>query len=275
MARRRRGGIAHEEDAGHANVERWLLSYADMITLLMALFIVLYAMSQVDQSKFEKFSEGLAEYFGEPAVVTASDGILEGGKQPLERSASTVSAERLAAAQAVAAREAAVRQREELAAIRDRIHGALAAKGLAGAVQFQIRDDGLVVNIVTERVLFDPGEATLQPAGKRVLDAVSPTLRRLPNALTVEGHTDNVPIRGHFPSNWELSTARSTTVLRYLLAHGVQSSRVSAAGYADQRPLASNTSAQGRSRNRRVAIVVLANTVPSVPSVAAPVSGGR
>ena len=123
-------------------------------------------------------------------------------------------------------------------------------------MQFEQRDNGLVVNVVTDRVLFELGEASLRPEGRKVLDAVAPALRGLPNALTVEGHTDNVPVSGRYASNWELSTERATTVLRYLLTRGVPSGQVSAAGYADQRPLSSNATAAGRARNRRVAIVV-------------------
>jgi chemotaxis protein MotB len=271
--RRQRSHDDHDE--GHENAERWLLSYADMITLLMALFIVLFAISQVDQKKLMQLSAGLDQYFGEPAVVTSSTGILEGSPQwaPNGRGASpnpTTSPEPIVPPRPsvaptpaavskpspqVAAREA---QRESLTALRNRIAAALAAKGLAGAVEFQIRDHGLVVNVVTDRVLFDLGEASLRPEGRRVLDAIAPVIVRLPNSLTVEGHTDNVPISGRFPSNWELSTERATTVLRYLLTRGVAASRVSAAGYADQRPLSTNQNPVGRARNRRVAIVVLA-----------------
>lgn len=268
--------VVEEHDEGHENSERWLLSYADMITLLMALFIVLFAISQVDQAKLIALSSGLDQYFGEPASKTTSTGILDGSPQaavdghavspnpsatgdPIVPSpGGSTPGEAHAAAQAAqaAGRALAARQQQDLAAVRQRISAALAAKGLSGAVQFEERDHGLVVNVVTDRVLFDLGEASLRPEGRGVLDAVVPALRGLPNALTVEGHTDNVPIAGRFASNWELSTERATTVLRYLLTRGVQGSRVSAAGYADQRPLSTNATAAGRARNRRVAIVV-------------------
>lgn len=268
--------VVEEHDEGHENSERWLLSYADMITLLMALFIVLFAISQVDQAKLIALSSGLDQYFGEPASKTTSTGILDGSPQAavdghavspnpsatgdpiIPSPGGSTPGEAHAAAQAAqaAGRALAARQQQDLAAVRQRISAALAAKGLSGAVQFEERDHGLVVNVVTDRVLFDLGEASLRPEGRGVLDAVVPALRGLPNALTVEGHTDNVPIAGRFASNWELSTERATTVLRYLLTRGVQGSRVSAAGYADQRPLSTNATAAGRARNRRVAIVV-------------------
>ena len=283
----------HEEEEPE-NGERWLLSYADMITLLMALFIVLFAISQVDQAKLIALSNGLEQYFGEPSAVSASTGILNGGAQgaPDSKSIGPVSpvaispiVPRLAEAAGAAVGKSAGQgpgsgksQRDDLTAIRDRIAKSLAAKGLSGAVQFQVRDHGLVVNVVTDRVLFDAGEASLRPNGHKVLDAVIPVLRTLPNELTVEGHTDNVPISGRYPSNWELSTERATTVLRYVLTRGVSGSQLSAAGYADQRPLSSNQTSAGRSRNRRVAIVVHAvpvsagaaasQTASSIPSIA-------
>ncbi|KQZ89593.1 hypothetical protein ASD62_10040 [Phycicoccus sp. Root563] len=292
----RRRAEEHEEPE-HENAERWLLSYADMITLLMALFIVLFAISQVDQAKLIALSNGLEQYFGEPAAVSASTGILNGGVQGqpdskaigptppesivpvlVKPSTSGEASDAGKGAGKGAGTGTGKSQKDDLTAIRDRIAKSLAAKGLSGSVQFQVRDHGLVVNVVTDRVLFDAGEATLRPEGRKVLDAVAPILKTLPNELTVEGHTDNVPITGQFPSNWELSTERATTVLRYVLSRGVAGSKISASGYADQRPLSSNATAAGRARNRRVAIVVhalpestvqttskSASSIPSIP----------
>ncbi|WP_406833098.1 OmpA family protein [Pedococcus sp. KACC 23699] len=287
----RRRAEEHEEPE-HENAERWLLSYADMITLLMALFIVLFAISQVDQAKLIALSNGLEQYFGEPAAVSSSTGILNGGVQGQPDSKAvgptrpesivpvlvkpTTSGQPTDAGKGSGQADAGkgpgkgpgtgTSQKDDLTAIRDRIAKSLAAKGLSGSVQFQVRDHGLVVNVVTDRVLFDAGEATLRPEGRKVLDAVAPILKTLPNELTVEGHTDNVPISGQFPSNWELSTERATTVLRYVLTRGVNGTRISASGYADQRPLSSNATAAGRARNRRVAIVVHALADPGTSS---------
>ncbi len=284
----------HHEEEEHENAERWLLSYADMITLLMALFIVLFAISQVDQKKLLQLSAGLEQYFGEPAAVTSSTGILDGSPRstpdgqvgapdpqaspdpivPSRPGAAPSPTDLNVAAPQSAAQRRLARQREDMQGVRDRIAKSLAAKHLTGAVEFQMRGGGLVVNIVTDRVLFDVGEAKLVHEGRRVLAAISPTLRRVPNTLTIEGHTDNVPISGRFPSNWELSTARATTVLHYLLDEGVAGSRVSAAGYADQKPLTSNATAAGRSRNRRVAIVVHPLGGSDVLASAVPASSG-
>ncbi len=273
---RRRSKLKHAEEE-HENSERWLLTYADMITLLMVLFIVLFAIGQIDSKKFDKLHDGLAQSFGESTVLDGGAGLLDGsavqaqapddsraGEQALERQRQAVLAAQSAAdaAAAAAARNEANALRESaeaLAKIRKSITEILAKKHLTGAVQFEAVDErGLVVNVVTDRVLFDLGEATLRPHGGQVLDAIAPVLRHVPNNLVIEGHTDNQPISdSRFASNWELSTLRATTVLRYLLDKGVDASKVAAAGYAEQRPLQAGDSAASRARNRRVAIVIL------------------
>jgi len=258
-ARRRRGD--HEEE--HVNHERWLLTYADMITLLMVLFIVLFAISQIDQKKFAQLHEGLAKSFGDAKVLDGGQGILSASTVQSITPDDSLSPRQSLDRQHQAAR-AAAQELEDMTRVRRGIAAALAAHGLTGAVQFSQETRGLVINVVTDRVLFELGSATLRPEGGLVLDAIAPQLVRLPNRLTVEGHTDNVPISGaRYPSNWELSAERATTVLRYLLDRHVKPSLVSAAGYADQRPLLPNDSAAHRARNRRVAIVVLSNLVTS------------
>jgi chemotaxis protein MotB len=240
-----------------------MLSYADMLTLLLALFIVMFAISQVDQKKFEQFSRGTAEYFGSATMsLNGTDGILDGQPPgPTASPSASAKADQAGAADALArekARAAAAKlEHEQMSKVRDKIRRELAAKGLKDAVEFQLDERGLVVNIVTDKVLFDTGKADLRVDGITVLGIITPSVLTLPNRVTVEGHTDNVPMSGVFASNWELSTARATTVVRQLIRGGLPATRVSAAGYADQRPLGSNASLAGRARNRRVAIVVL------------------
>jgi chemotaxis protein MotB len=256
-SRSRRTAAPEEE---HANDERWLLTYADMITLLMVLFIVLFAISQVDQKKFEKFHDGLAQSFGDAHVLDGGAGVLQGStKQAISPDGSQAAQQALdQQAQAVLAGR---READAMAKVQREISRRLAAEGLAGAVQFSRDSTGLVINVVTDSVLFELGSATLRPGGRRVLNAITPPLSSLPNRLVIEGHTDNLPISGgRYPSNWELSAERATTVLRYLLTEHIRPSVVSAAGYADQRPLVPNDTAAHRSRNRRVAIVVLSTT---------------
>lgn len=271
MARKKK----HEEHEGHANHERWVLSYADILTLLLALFIVMFAISKVDQKKFEEFSRGTAASFGQAnlamqgqtGTLDGTDGIMSDQKSgqeekaPADESAAEAPMSAQAALQREKAKaEAAAAAKASLEKLRDKLAKDLAAKGLSNAVQMEINERGLVVNIITDRVLFDSGQATLRSEGLKVLDTIAPVVKSLPNIIAVEGHTDNVPISGSFPSNWELSAIRATTVLRQLVQDGVNGKNISAAGYADEKPLASNTSDAGRARNRRVAIVVLPTT---------------
>ena len=199
----------------------------------MVLFIVLFAIGQVDQKKFDKLHDGLANSFGQPTVLQGSNGLLEGSAAQAavpddarrDRAVPAEPARRRGEGPAgadAAAQAAARRQQASMEAVRERIVAALKKQGLADAVQFQTKEQrGLVVNIVTDRVLFDLGEATLRPQGAKVLDAIAPALKDLPNEMVIEGHTDNLPISdARFASNWELSTQRATTVLRHLLTGG-------------------------------------------------------
>jgi len=156
--------------------------------------------------------------------------------------------------------DSAVRQeRDTLNTAQQVITSALTPLGLAQEGHFRLEDRGLFATSVSDRVLFDLGSADLRPEGRAILDGMSGALAQLPNDISIEGHTDDLPISGGpFPSNWELSTARATTVLRYLVdAHHLPPNRLSAAGYADQRPLVPNDSPEHRSANRRVEVVVL------------------
>lgn len=271
----RRPSKLHVEEE-RANPERWLLTYADMITLLMVLFIVLFAIGQIDEKKFDKLHDGLAQSFGASTVLDGGAGLLDGsavqapapddsraGEQALERQRQAM----LAAQRQI---DAAKAEAEAMAKLEASLAATLAKQGFSGAVQFQaIAGRGLVLNIVTDRVLFDLGQATLRPQGSKVLDVLAPMLKKLPNGLVVEGHTDSQPISdSRFASNWELSTVRATTVLRRLLADGIDPSKVAAAGYADQRPLQAGDSAASRARNRRVAIVILSPTTDPSSAVA-------
>ena len=132
------------------------------------------------------------------------------------------------------------------------------AHGFSAQVQTVITRQGLVVRVLTDNLLFASGQATLEPAGEPLLNEVIALLNvDRAHPITVEGNTDNQPIQSaEFPSNWELSAIRATTVLRYLLAHGVTDQRLSAAGFADLHPIASNATAAGRAKNRRVDIVL-------------------
>ncbi|GAB97893.1 chemotaxis protein MotB [Kineosphaera limosa] len=289
MARKKK----HPEHEEHVNHERWMVAYADILTLLLALFIVMFAMAAVDREKVKLFAQGAGEAFGMVTMpgqlgnFEGGDGIMAnqmpaqpeqvpGSRQqeretalqekiipaPVEVPDKKPPIDNTAAAQREAARQAqAEAQKASLEKLKEELTIKLKEKGLLNSVEMVVDERGLVVNIVTDRVLFDTGRAELRPDGTDVLDLIAPVVKDLPNHVTVEGHTDNVPISGTFASNWELSTMRATTVLRRLQSQGVPGNRMNATGYADQRPLDSNRTDAGKARNRRVAIVVL----PMVP----------
>jgi chemotaxis protein MotB len=264
----------HEEEE-HENHERWMVSYADMMTLLLVLFIVLYAMSQVDKAKFAALASGLSETFGGPITVTPGPtpegSVLEGLTGAIDIASAippdpTVTEAEVDAAASAAAAERAKRVAaeaagayDELAAAREKLEAALAAAGYPDAARFEIDERGLVVHIVADAVLFDAELAALRPEGRAILDAVAPTLAELPNVLRVEGHANHLPVTpgGPWPSNWELSATRATTVLRHLGGDGVPEPRMSATGYAETRPLVPTTDPNAISVNRRVDVVVL------------------
>lgn len=279
---------AHEEE--HENTERWLLTYADMVTLLMVLFIVMFAISQVDQKKFAALSGGLSKSFGAPVtILDGGHGVLSdtgiapaavdiapisSAVRPTDGPKSAQTPEtpqsatppktpqtstKLSPSQVAELQKKAQAEASRLDAVRHDIEKALAKAGLTGQVRFRVDQRGLVVSIVTDQVLFPADYATLSPAGKKVLDTVSPALRLTKNMLSVEGHTNTVKVKPrYFPTEWELSSARAVTVLRYLVDNDrIDPSRVSAAGFADQHPLVPPSDPRANVLNRRVEIVVL------------------
>jgi chemotaxis protein MotB len=186
-----------------------------------------------------------------------------------------------AAAQAALQRAANVQAEakkayDQLAAARDRIDQALTQAGYAGAATYQIDERGLVVHVVADNVLFNSAQATLRPDGARLLDAVAPTLRGLPNQVRVEGHANTEPVDPHgpWPSNWELSAYRATTVLRHLSGDGVPEARMSAAGYGSTQPLVPYSDPQAMTVNRRVDIVVLSTASAEANSQLAGLDAG-
>jgi chemotaxis protein MotB len=265
----------HEEHEEHVNHERWLITYADMITLLMVLFIVLFAIGQTDLQKFKELAGGTKDALGggrsdqKPQVVTkGGNGILQGGQaltSTLQGLQKTVLAEDALSTQEVI-HKTSNQSKQELQQAENQIQAGLLSSGVSGDVHLQIDPErGLVVTIVADRVLFDEGQANLRPEGQQVLNEIAPVLGGLRNPIEIEGHTDNLPISSAtFPSNWELSTGRAGSVLRYLASKGVDEKRMKAAGYADTRPIASNANATDRQKNRRVEIVVLSNEATAI-----------
>jgi chemotaxis protein MotB len=281
--RRRKKG--HDEE--HENHERWLVTYADMVTLLMVLFIVLFAMSSLDSKKFAELASGLASSFGVnnisftgkvspmDAQVTHAALPIDPGVQPnLSRPVSQTpvkeaSAEAAAVATADRARASndADVARNEVRNLRDvqrEIEEALRRKHLEDTVRFHFDERGLVVTVVTSAVVFDGDKAELLTVGRRIMDAISPALRKLPNGLQIDGHTNQLPVPTvNYPSAWELSTARASAVARYLTGHGIVPTRLTASGYADTRPLVDPRDPRSVTMNRRVDIVVMSTLPPA------------
>ena len=241
----RKKHAAHEEE--HENHERWLLTYADLITLLLALFMMLYAMSVLDLEKYQQFQEAFTKGIG--GHPTKAHEIGQTAPEEIPKNVTAVGAQ--AAAPTL--------NLDELKKLKGKLEKELKNAGLQDEVQMELQPRGLVMNVVSG-VLFPSGSANLGERGEHLLGSLSVVFKSFDNNLVVEGHTDSRPIRsGLFPSNWELSSSRSISVLRYLVEKKhIAEKRVSAAGYADTRPRASNATEEGRSRNRRVDIVVLA-----------------
>ena len=265
IARRRRPALEHEEE--HSNHERWLLTYADLITLLLALFMMLYAMSVLDLKKYEAFQEAFTQGMGKHVHSFPGKGDPPNGQPRTTKPGANIGKPDPSPSPASLQLKPQL-DATELAKLKQKIEQEIARTGLQDQLDVALDPRGLVVNVVSG-VLFDSGNATVSSNGQRLLDALGTIFQTMGNPLVVEGHTDNVPISSvQFPSNWELSTARATAVLRYLVGHDrIAVSRMSASGYADTRPRATNATADGRSRNRRVDIVVLAAPAKAHPAV--------
>jgi len=261
MPSSRGGRRRRRRSTDHENEERWLLTYSDMITLLMALFMVLFSISSVNTSKYKSLQESLKDAF--------SGKILPGGKQIQQSGASGKSVvaratpsirPQVPTIQQKAQAAEAARVQAEFKKIKQEIDSYAKRHGISMQLQTTITKRGLVVRLLTDKVLFDPGRADLKAPAAPLLTNVSRALNiDKSHPIMVEGHTDNVPISGsQFPSNWELSTARALAVVHYFMIRaGVDKYRLGAAGYAYLYPVASNLTAEGRSKNRRVEIVLL------------------
>ena len=258
----------HEEHEEHVNHEAWVIPYADLLTLLMAMFVALFAISTVDLVKFRELAVGFNKALGGDSKA----GVLEqpgqgiigpGGSDPKPAQLSRTDASKTDATR-VARLQGELRGREvkatqQLDEVKTRVEQAAQQAGVAGNLSLRVESRGLVVTIVTDEVLFDSGSSTLTERGMQILRVVGQPLAQVPNPLLIEGHSDDRPISSQvFPSNWELSTARAGAVVRYFERDGIASSRLQAAGHADQRPLADNATDEGRARNRRVEVIVQA-----------------
>jgi chemotaxis protein MotB len=247
MARR---GKSHEEE--HENTERWLVSYADFITLLFAFFVVMYSLSSVNEGKYRILSNSLMQAFRNVSINTEGASVVA---PPVVVHTSPVAPIKRPNMhdKRGEAREQAARKMRDLASDIRRILGPLTGDG-----QVRVTEGAFGVTVeINASVLFSPGESVLSREADAALRAVGHVIADAEFPILVEGHTDNNPISNlRFPSNWELSSARASSVVRLFIENGVSPRRLTAAGYADQRPVADNSTEAGRSRNRRVAIML-------------------
>lgn len=261
MARRR----LHEEPENH---ERWLVSYADFITLLFAFFVVMYSISSLNEGKYKILSDSLVGVFNQPDRAVKPIPI--GEEQP------RTSHEDLSASDAAQAGDTPV---DPLDSIVRSMRAAFA--DLIGSNQLTVRGNEQWVEIeLNSSLLFPSGDALPNDLAFGILDKVAGILAPFDNPIHVEGFTDNLPIStDKYPTNWELSAARAGSVVRMLAAGGVDASRLAAVGYGEFQPIADNSTAEGRARNRRVILVISRNldvrrSVTGVGSANARVAGG-
>lgn len=241
-------------DAEHDNSERWLLTYSDLITLLMIFFVIMYAMSNVDAQKYQVLSQSLNGALDPSGFGgTGSGGTGSGGGINLENAISETEAK--------AESEGKTNKMDpELLAAAEKIRQLLKEKGLQDKVSVSIQERGVVVGLMNT-VLFESGSTQIKKDAVPTLIAIGEVANGVHNYIRVEGNTDDVPMNTpQFPSNWELSVIRATEVLKLLISQSkVSPDRISAVGYGEYRPTVPNSSAENRSRNRKVDIVILSD----------------
>lgn len=232
--------MGHE---GGASSERWLLTYADMITLLMVFFIVLFSMAKLDLVKYEQLAHSLNRAFGGSDTIIVPISGSEGeafdpeNSRPVMIDMPTVS--------------------YDTTDVSSELGDAISRAGIAGQVSVRTNIEGVIISL-SEALVFPPGSAELQPEGKAALDDIALVLHSMPNPVRVEGHTDDRPTNNpDYPTNWELSTARAVSIVRYLVGKGISPARLSAAGMASYQPIASNDAPETRALNRRANLVII------------------
>ncbi len=220
----------------HEDTERWMVSYADFVTLLFCFFTAMFAISNVDTNKLGKFVESMRTAFNAPGSRGNAFAVIEGVQVFIPTNIELESS-----------------MKEALGAV-------LSSSG--GEIDVKSDGRGVVVS-VADKYFFESGSADLKGNSRDILDKVASVLNQYPNMITIEGHTDNVPINNSkFPSNWELSALRAINVAKYFMSvHNIEPGRISTIGYSEYRPVASNDTPQGRAKNRRVEIVILTEEV--------------
>lgn len=268
MVRRRRQEV-------HVNQERWLVSYADFITLLFAFFVVMYSISHVNDSKYRVLSDTFIEAFNQPTNARTSAEPADNNSPsstiitPIDMSPAAIDSEAGQATSAVSEsvsntqssveaeqRDTPVKTSDELTQISDLVTEKFTQ--LINDQMIQVSSNELWLQIeLKDSILFSSGSADTSEQAQKIFDEIAGILKSYSNPVQVEGFTDNIPIKSvKYPTNWELSTARASAIVKYLASKGVAPERLSAVGYGEYQPVAANDTEQGRAQNRRVAIMV-------------------
>lgn len=241
MARKK----AHEE---HENHERYLVTYVDLLLLLCSLFIILYAMSQMDERKYEEVAESLSIAFNQGGTSMVD----LGNRGTVNKEArQEVSEEELQEMRET-------KEKNQLDNVKKDIEEVIKEKNLEDKISTMLDKDGLHI-ILSDEIMFESGQAELKPTMKAVLSDIGLIIKEIPNHVDISGHTDDIPIKTiQFPSNWELSSARAVAVLKEILNQQptIDPYQLSASGYGEYHPIAENDTAEGRAKNRRVEILI-------------------
>ncbi|HET9029300.1 MAG TPA: OmpA family protein [Candidatus Aquilonibacter sp.] len=232
-----------EEKLETAGMMRWLLTYADMITLMLALFIILFAMSTISRVKVQAFAKSVSGGFDNVWSINQPPNGGANGSKSFEASSS-------------------------IPAIQKELEKYVKQNHLENQVQVHSEARGLVITLLNDRSFYDSGSAELRPATEKILDGIAPFLKRSSNEIAIEGNADNVPISTpQYPSNWELSAARAVGVARrFVEKDGVNPRRIAATGYGEWRPRTKNATEAERQQNRRVDIVLLRGNTGEAPA---------
>jgi len=264
-AARRRGGRAQHDDEHDEPDERWAVSYADMVTVLMCLFIVLFAVSNVDKTKFQMLANSLATGFGQeekPGGADTTEGMVIPPEVVTDDGVEDLT-------------QRAAAEYESLEELQERMRSALAVHGLQGTVEFVIDDRGLQVGLIGAETFFGDNSTNLSAKADAVLDVIGDVLVTVDNQVSVEGHADHRVSAFPFPTNWELSGGRATQVARFLVEHeSVAGGRVKATAFSDTRPVAQGDSPEALASNRRVDIIVESDEEEQVRALIPAIAAG-
>jgi len=248
MSRKKKHHAVHHDE--HMD-ESWLVPYADILTLLLALFIVLFASAQIDQKKFDMIAQSFSAAFsGSPSVFDNNQAITPEVNAPRPDQADLDKTKE----------QEHLKETIQLLEVKKALDKYIQQNNLVGQLNTALTEDGLMIRI-KDTALFPSGSAELRPESQRFGTEIAKMLMTLQQKVVISGHTDNVPINTReFPSNWELSSMRSINFMKSLLKEGnLKPERFSAIGYGEYRPVATNDTAEGHSQNRRVEVLIMRN----------------